>query len=201
MEDGRLTAHAVDTSSGAASDIDQRRNMPIDRRWLPEITERVKRAWRPQRRDFSAGGVAYRQRIPDGRKPTIEVALIATHAGRRWQLPKGTREADETALQTALREVAEEAGLLTEPVRFLSTVEYWYWDTYRKDVAHLVRKRVDFFLLRVVGGELSDASIEVDGVGWFTPEQALRTLTFSAERGVLRKAMGHFDALRTERSG
>lgn len=163
--------------------------MPIDRRWLPDITERIKRAWQPQRQDFSAGGVAYRRQLDAAGSPTIQVALIATHAGRRWQLPKGTREPNETALQTAMREVTEEAGLITEPGEFLQTVEYWYWDTYRKDVPHLVQKRVDFFLLPVVGGELSDASIEVDGVGWFAPEQALRTLTFSAERGVLRKAM------------
>lgn len=174
---------------------------PIDRNQLPEISATIKRHWQPRRQDFSAGGVAYRvlPRDPqaDGAHmdppvpPPVEVALIATHGTRRWQLPKGTCERGETVLETALREVAEEAGLVTEPVTFLRRVEYWYWDTYRKEVAHLVQKRVDFYLLRMIGGELSDASYEVDAVAWFTPAQALRAMTFAAERAVLRAAMEH----------
>lgn len=171
----------------------------IDRNQLPEISETIKRQWQPRRQDFSAGGVAYRivpsgdsaQKADGAAPPAVEIALIATHNQRRWQLPKGTCERGETRLETALREVAEEAGLLTEPETFLRRVEYWYWDTYRKEVAHLVQKRVDFYLLRTTGGELSDASYEVDAVAWFTPEKALRCMTFAAERAVLRAALRH----------
>lgn len=118
----------------------------------------------------------------------IEIALIATRRGTRWQLPKGSRESGESSLQTAIREVAEEVGLTTESQGFLRTIDFWYWDTYRKDVPELVHKRVDFFLLNVVAGVISDASHEVDGVAWFTLEQALQVLTFSGEREVVRLA-------------
>ncbi|MEZ4709669.1 MAG: NUDIX domain-containing protein [Caldilineaceae bacterium] len=158
---------------------------------MPKITEEIKRAWQPQRRDFSAGGVAYRRKggTNEAGPGRIQVALIATHNGKRWQLPKGTREEDETSVETAIREVEEEAGVLTELDQFLYTVEYWYWDTYQRSEPCLVDKKVDFYLLRITGGQLSDASYEVDAVAWFTPEQALLQLTFEAERHVLRLAM------------
>ena len=137
------------------------------------------------RRDRSAGGVAYR-RMPAN--DIVEIALISTRGGKRWQLPKGSREANESAEATAIREVEEEVGLLTQPEAFLRSIDYWYWDTYRKEAPELVHKTVDFYLLRVVGGKLSDASFEVDGVGWFTIEEALETLTFRGETEVARQA-------------
>lgn len=152
---------------------------------LPEISELTKRTWRKTRRDRSAGGVAYRIPAESGE---VQVALIATRGGARWQLPKGTCEPSESLLQTALREVAEEAGLKTEYQAFLKTIDYWYWDTYRKQVPELVHKSVDFFLLRVVGGVLSDACHEVDAAGWFTIPEALGLLTYPGEIEVVRLA-------------
>ncbi len=146
-----------------------------------EITDEIKQRWGRRRNDHSAGGVAYR-RTASG---ALEIALIATRGGLRWQLPKGAREPGETLEQTAIREVREESGLNTEVDRFLRTIEYWYWDTYQKETHELVCKRVDLFLLRVVGGELSDASCEVDGVAWFALPQALDLLTFPGERAVV----------------
>lgn len=150
---------------------------------LPEITELTKRTWQRIRRDRSAGGVAYRRASGD-----VEIALIATRGGARWQLPKGTCELAELPLQTAIREVAEEVGLETEHQAFLKTIDYWYWDTYRKQIPELVHKSVEFYLLRVVGGVLSDACHEIDGAGWFTVEDALCQLTFSGEAEVVRLA-------------
>ena len=175
--------------------------MSIKRSTLPEISTQTKETWRPTRHDNSAGGVAYRRVLateaspgdsdgdaPGEKSESIEVALIATRGGRRWQLPKGSREEDESSLETAIREVHEEVGLRTAHEGFLKTIDYWYWDTYRKDVPELVHKSVDFYLLRVVGGALSDASYEVDAVGWFTLEHAYNILTFAGEREVMQMA-------------
>jgi 8-oxo-dGTP pyrophosphatase MutT (NUDIX family) len=151
---------------------------------LMEITEEIKRTWRRRRNDYSAGGVAYRRAGSN-----LEIALIATRSGTRWQLPKGTCESGETSEQTALREVAEEVGLQTACECFLQSIEYWYWDTYRKETPELVHKRVDFYLLRVIGGELNDNSIEVDGTAWFQPHEAIDVLTFLGERDVVQAAM------------
>jgi 8-oxo-dGTP pyrophosphatase MutT (NUDIX family) len=151
---------------------------------LPTISSEMKRTWQPRRIDYSAGGVAYR--FTTG--TLCEIALIATQGGTRWQLPKGTCEAGETQEQTAIREVEEEVGLQTENEGLLKTICYWYWDTYRKPTPELVQKHVALFLLRMVGGELSDTSIEVDAVAWFTPQQAIDILSFEGERDVVRMA-------------
>ena len=68
-----------------------------------EITDEIKQRWGRRRNDHSAGGVAYR-RTASG---ALEIALISTRGGSRWQLPKGAREPGETLEQTAIREVRE----------------------------------------------------------------------------------------------
>lgn len=152
---------------------------------LPPINEHTRRNWRRQRTDHSAGGVIYHYN--DAGK--AEVALISTRGGARWQLPKGTCEPGETVEETALREVAEECGLRGQCEAYLGAIEYWYWDTYQRTMAELVCKRVDFYLMRMVGGELTNASIEVDDVSWFSLEQALLVLTYPSEREVLNRAI------------
>jgi 8-oxo-dGTP pyrophosphatase MutT (NUDIX family) len=156
---------------------------------LPPIDEHTRRHWRRQRIDHSAGGVIYRI----NERGAVEAALISTRGGTRWQLPKGTCESGETVEETALREVAEECGLTGKCEAHLGVIEYWYWDTHQRAVPELVRKRVDFYLMRAVGGELNDASIEVDGVNWFPLEQALAALTYPSEREILQRAMDRLE--------
>jgi 8-oxo-dGTP pyrophosphatase MutT (NUDIX family) len=148
-----------------------------------------------RRDDHSSGGVAYRL-CPNGKG--YQIALIATRNWRRWQLPKGSVEPDETSEETAIREVEEEVGLHTAPDKFLHSIDYWYWDTYRRTTPELVHKTVDFYLLRVVSGTLSDSSHEVDGVGWFSFEQALKKLTFQGEVEVVRAAQDALNHRATE---
>lgn len=139
----------------------------------------------------SAGGVAYRE-FPTESGNQIRIALISTGGGTRWQLPKGTIEPGESPETTAVREVEEETGLKTVNEGFLKSTDFWYQDTYNKVKPVLVHKRVDFFLLRVIGGNLSDESFEVDGVAWFTPQSALAHLTFEDEQQVVKLAQVHW---------
>ena len=145
------------------------------------------------RHSHSAGGVAYRKRTVDA-SAVFEVALIASdREGRRWQLPKGRLYPTEKPLTAALREVEEETGLDTEFESFLKTVHYEYLDTYARTVPERVYKKVDFYLLRVVGGVLSDASIEVQKVDWATTEDALARLVYEGERDCIKLAVEHLN--------
>src|SRR6185369_9397980 len=71
--------------------------------------------------EISAGGVIYR-RTQTG----IEVCLIATKGGTRWQLPKGKRENGETLEETAAREVLEETGLSGRVGERLAKIDLWF---------------------------------------------------------------------------
>ena len=108
------------------------------------------------------------------------VALIATRGKTRWGLPKGAVSEGETSEQAALREVLEETGLEAEIVRPLDTIEYFFR---AGDV--LIRKRVDFYLMRWVAGELEPQLSEVDAVEWFELTASLQKASFDSERKLL----------------
>lgn len=123
----------------------------------------------------SSGGVIFR--VVNSR---FEVALIFT--GKVWCLPKGLIERGETAEKAALREVKEETGLEGEIVGKIGEINY---DFFRK---RRYSKTVYFFLLKYVGGSVSDHDFEADKVKWFPISDALRVLTYINERRILNKA-------------
>lgn len=141
----------------------------------------------------SAGGVAYRLNQNSARE-SIQVALIATDREcRRWQLPKGRLYPSELPLSAALREVEEETGLETTFESFLKTLRYQYLDTYARSVPERVFKKVDFFLLRVVGGNLSDESVEVQKVEWASTDDALCRLAYDGEKDCIKLALEYLN--------
>lgn len=130
----------------------------------------------------SAGGVVYRRRGGG-----VEVALISVGEQGRWQLPKGLVGRGESPEEAALREVREETGLECEIVGALEAVEYWYFS---KGGPRRVRfhKRVHFYLMRYVAGDVSGHDDEVNEARWVEIEEAARTLAFKGERKALEEA-------------
>jgi 8-oxo-dGTP pyrophosphatase MutT (NUDIX family) len=132
-------------------------------------------------REVSAGGVIYALR--DG---GVWIALI--HARNRWGLPKGHVEKGERTRQTAIREVREETGLLGKIERKLGTISYTYRGKSKDGEIARISKRVTFFLLRYIEGEVYGHDYEVDEARWFPIEEALRTVRFATEKKMVRKA-------------
>ena len=130
----------------------------------------------------SAGGVAYR-RTGAG----LEVALVRVPPRDRWQLPKGIVEEGERPEATALREVREEAGLVTESEGELETIEYWYVAT-RGGARVRYHKFVHFYLLAFVSGDVRDHDREVDEARWTGIDEAVERLAFANERRVVELA-------------
>ncbi len=133
--------------------------------------------------EISAGGVIYRR----GERG-IEICLIATKGGTRWQLPKGKREDGESLEETAAREVAEETGLTGRVGARLEKIELWFtWNEEGTPVRH--HKLVYFFLLEYERGDTADHDDEVEDARWFDAEEALAQLTFANERRVVSRAL------------
>ena len=129
----------------------------------------------------SAGGVAVRK--IDG----LEIAIIRTTSEGRWQLPKGIVDPGETAEQAALREVREEAGIECELIEPIDTIEYWFvgsFDGPRKRY----HKKVSFFLMNYLSGDVNDHDHEVTEARWVTFDEAIAMLEFRSERDVVEKA-------------
>ena len=132
----------------------------------------------------SAGGVAYR---PVGED--FEIALIRTAEEGRWQLPKGIVDPGETPEQAAVREVREEAGIDCEIQDPIETIEYWFVASY-DGPRKRYHKKVSFFLMTYVSGDVADHDHEVTEARWVLTDDALSMLSFENERAVVEKALG-----------
>ena len=103
-----------------------------------------------------------------------------------WSLPKGHVEAGESEPETAVREVAEETGILGSVVGKLGTIDFWFVAEGRR-----VHKTVHHYLLLaadpVHGLELSDADVEVSEVEWVPMDELPARLAYADERRLLEK--------------
>ena len=136
----------------------------------------------PVREQVSAGGVVFR-----GEKDRLEVVIVSVGGQNRWQLPKGLVDAGEKPEITAVREAREEAGVDSEVVQHLETIEYWFAGL---DGGERVRfhKHVHFYLLRYLAGDTRDHDWEVNEARWVPFDDATRQLTFDSERRVMERA-------------
>lgn len=118
----------------------------------------------------------------------VKVALIGRtdRRGRLlWSLPKGHIEDYETVPMTAVREVREETGIEGEIIKHLGTIDYWFLSDGKR-----IHKTVHHYLLRFVGGELSNADAEISEVKWVSMKDLPAHLSYADERKLARRATG-----------
>lgn len=132
----------------------------------------------------------------DGPKDSQVAALIGRidRRGRMlWSLPKGHIELGETAEQTAIREVAEETGIQGSVLAALGSIDYWFVTEGRR-----VHKTVHHYLMRFLGGELSDEDVEVSEVAWVPLRELPSRLAYADERKLAEVADELIDKLHND---
>lgn len=150
-----------------------------------QTTSQVKIATLDQ---VSAGGVAFRWKDSDP-----ELAIVSVKSKLRWQLPKGIVDPGESPEATAIREVKEEAGVETDRLALIETIEYWYRSVnYGKPVRY--HKFVHFYLLQYRSGDVSEHDHEIEEARWVSFDEALELLEFKSEREVVEKAREMIEA-------
>ena len=110
-----------------------------------------------------------------------------------WSLPKGHIELGETAEQTAIREVAEETGIQGSVLAALGSIDYWFVTEGRR-----VHKTVHHYLMRFLGGELSDEDVEVTEVAWVPLKELPSRLAYADERRLAEVAGELIDKLHAD---
>ncbi|MBN2116706.1 MAG: NUDIX hydrolase [Anaerolineales bacterium] len=131
---------------------------------------------------ISAGGVAFRWKDSQP-----EIAIVSVKPKLRWQLPKGIVDPGESPEVTVVREVREEAGVETDRLALIETIEYWYRSV-RNGKPVRYHKFVHFYLLQYRRGDVSEHDHEIEEARWVSFEQALEMLEFKSERDVVEKA-------------
>ncbi len=112
-----------------------------------------------------------------------KVLLIFHQGGRHWGFPKGHQHGQETALESALRELKEETGL--EVARLLAEepyVESYFF--YKQQLK--VHKTVSYFPA-IVTGDLLLQPEEILDASWLSFQEAVDRLTFIEAKNICRK--------------
>lgn len=132
--------------------------------------------------EFSAGGVVYKK------DPNLQI-LVSKHSGHHgWVFPKGLigdkdDNKHEDKRETAVREVKEETGAEAEIEKTLTPVTYWYvWN------GEKIKKTVYYFIMKYVGGDISQHDHEMEEVEWITPTEVEKRLTYPSDRKVWKEA-------------
>lgn len=117
----------------------------------------------------TSGGVIYRLNNGD-----VEILLIQD-AKDRWTIPKGHIEPGETAKETAVREIGEEAGLHEVEVQgWLGKINFRY-----RRLNRLVLMTTQVYLVKAKG-DTNDIQKEewMNGIKWFKFADALDAIEY-----------------------
>lgn len=123
----------------------------------------------------TAGGVVWRR---TGGEPSV-CLVHRPHKGRfgEWSLPKGKVDSGEHPVEAAVREVAEETGIVGIPQQRMRKVKY--------ETKKGKRKVVQYWAMAVHATGPFRASAEIAEAGWFPLREAFDRLTHERDRAVL----------------
>lgn len=130
------------------------------------------------KREFSAGGIVFNDKG--------QVLLTKHSQNKHWSFPKGLTgdHPEQTIEESALREVREEGGVEAKIIGKVGYNKYVYSLNGEK-----IFKVVTYFLMKYLSGDPKDHDWEVEEGGWYEPEAALKQLSFSQDKKLLKEAL------------
>lgn len=122
-------------------------------------------------REPTSGGIVFRF---NEKKNDIEILLIQD-SKNRWTIPKGHIEAGETAKQTAIREIGEEAGLShIKVLSWLGKIHFKY-----RRIDRLVLMTTQIYLVRALDNKERPTKEKwMNGIKWFSFRDALNAIEY-----------------------
>lgn len=127
-----------------------------------------------------------------GEKGTREVLLVMHHEKKAWGFPKGGRDAGESEVEAALRELREETGLasceLVPDVSFADAYHAeWKGEPYFKEVL--------FFLCHAPLSHepAPEQGTEIAEALWFSFSHAYARITYDAQKRILKQVAVFLD--------
>ena len=130
------------------------------------------------KREFSAGGIVFKDN---------KVLLTKHSQNHHWSFPKGLIDPGQTSQEAAVREVREEGGVEAEILDKVGYSKYVYSLNGEK-----IFKVVTYFLMKYKSGDIKDHDWEVEEAGWYEVEDALKQLTFSQDKELLKEALKRY---------
>lgn len=134
-------------------------------------------------KEHSSGGVVIK-----GDK----ILLLRKYYGD-WVLPKGKIENGETTAITAIREVNEETGIKAQILKKIGYARYYYFNNKNDKIS----KRVDYYLMEVVGGELIPQKEEgFASANFIDYDKAVEIMKHDSEKNMVINAMKFYKDLK-----
>lgn len=138
--------------------------------------------------EFSAGGIVVK-------KENSEILVLICQHSRYHHLgfPKGhigDRIKGETKEQAAVREVKEETGAEAVILKELQPITYFY--TFEGEKR---KKTVYFFLMRYMGGDITQHDFETEKVEWIPAAKVTDIISYKDEREAFNESQTYFKEL------
>ncbi len=123
--------------------------------------------------------------------------LILHYRWGHWEFPRGHQEENETPIETALREIEEETGLIDIKIIPGFMESHWFWYIAKgkerekrkeKGRGRIVFKRVYLYLAETKNSEINMFSNhEQTGYAWLEYQEAYDRITFKKAKDILKK--------------